>query len=50
MPRAIVLWGPISPEASRRAGAAFPTSSVLLKPELACGVAEAATAVVPNEV
>ena len=48
--RASVLWGPISPEASRRAGAAFPTSSVLLRPELPCGVAEAATAVVSDAV
>ena len=47
---ASVLWGPISPEASRRAGAVFPTSSVLLRPELPCGVAEAAIAVVPDEV
>ena len=36
--------------ARREAGAAFPTSSVLLRPELPCGVAEAATAVVPDEV
>ena len=48
--RASVLWGPISPEASRRAGSAFPTSSVLLRPQLPCGVAEAAIAVVPDAV
>ena len=50
VPRASVLWGPMSPEASRRAGAAFPTSSALLRPKLPRGVAEAATAVVPDEV
>ena len=50
VPCAHVLWGPISPEASRRAGSAFPTSSVLLRPELPPGVVHAATAVVPDEV
>ena len=50
VPRATVLWGPISPEVIRRVGAGFPTSSVLLRPELPHGVAEAATAVVPDEV
>ena len=43
----VLLWGPISLQESSLAGARFPTSSVLLKPQLPDGIAQAALKNVP---
>lgn len=45
-----VLWGPISPTQSKAAGAAYPTSSVLLRPDIPDQVRKAAVGEVPVDV
>ena len=44
------LWGPISEEEARRAGASFPTSSVLFRPAVPEEIRAAALEVVPTDV
>ena len=43
------VWGPISPDESKAAGAIFPTASVLLRPNVDEGVVRAALGEIPKD-